>query len=291
MNILVTGSNGQLGNELRNLALSTPHHFIFTDVDQVPGCETVYLDITNSEAVDIIVRSEKVDVIINCAAYTNVEKAEDEVMFANTLNAVAPANLARAAKENGAVLIHISTDYIFNSEERIPIREDDEPSPTCVYGSTKLSGEIAVRNSGCDSIIIRTSWLYSQYKKNFVKTMAALLRDRDAVSVVNDQIGTPTYATDLATAILVIAEDPDIRKKLGVYHYSNEGCISWYDFTLAIRDMIGSECIVNPCTSEQYPQKARRPSYSVLDKTKIRETFGVEVPDWKDSLFTCISLI
>lgn len=287
MNILVTGANGQLGNELRKLAPSSKDHFIFTDVSEMPGLETVYLDITNIDAVRLVAASEKVDVIVNCAAYTNVDKAEDDIIFANLLNSEAPGNLAKVCAERGATLFHISTDYIFNASKAVPLREYDEPDPQSVYGSTKLAGEKAVRDSRCKSIIIRTAWLFSPFGKNFVRTMLALTETRESVKVVYDQVGTPTYAADLAKVIIHIISSGQMDKT-GVYHYSNEGAISWYDFACAINEMSNHRCKVEPCLSSEFPSKVRRPSYSVLDKSSIRNTFGIKIPYWKQSLADCL---
>lgn len=287
MNILVTGANGQLGLELRNFAAGSRHHFIFTDISTVPGIETVYLDITNRDAVRIIARSENVDVIVNCAAYTNVEKAEDDLAFADLLNHGAPENLAAVAVETGAALIHVSTDYVFGGDSSVPYREDDPKSPLGVYGSTKLAGELAVQNSGCKYIILRTAWLYSPYGKNFVKTMKLLTAEKESVKVVADQVGSPTYAADLAGLIGKILED-NLLDHTGVYHFTDEGVISWYDLAETVRAVCGNKGKVLPCRTEDYPTKAARPHYSVLDKTLVKETFGVEIPYWRDSLEACL---
>ncbi len=287
MNILVTGANGQLGTEIRNLSEGMDHHFIFSDVNEVPGRETVYLDITNLDAIRIVCRSENVDVIVNCAAYTDVAKAEDDIDFAALLNHTAPGYLATVAKEMGATMIHISTDYVFHGDASIPYREDDTPHPLGVYGVTKLQGEDAVRHSGCKYLIFRTAWLYSPYGKNFVKTVQRLTAEKPEMKCVFDQVGSPTYAADLAEMILkVIAEDR--LDCTGVYHFSNEGVISWYDFAKAIASLSGHTCDIRPCHSDEFPSKAPRPHYSVLDKTKVKETFGVQIPYWLDSLKECI---
>lgn len=287
MNILVTGANGQLGNELRCLSVSSPFHFIFTDVNDIPGVETVYLDITNIDSVRFLCASENVDVIINCAAYTNVDKAETDMALAGLLNSDAPGNLARVCAERGATLFHISTDYIFNVKSARPVREDEPADPQSVYGRTKLAGEKAVIDSLCKSIIIRTAWLYSPFGKNFVKTMLDLTGSRDNVKVVYDQVGTPTYAYDLAKAIVHIIGSGQMDRT-GVYHFSDEGAISWFDFAMEICDLSGHNCKVDPCLSSEFPSKVVRPSYSVLDKSLIKNTFGVEVPYWKDSLKDCL---
>lgn len=289
MNILVTGANGQLGNEMRTLSVGSPHRFIFTDVNDVPGCETVHLDITNPDAISLVAESENVDVIVNCAAYTNVDRAEEDVDTAKLLNCTAVGNLAGVASKRKAVLIHISTDYVFPGTSCRPVSETDEPSPESVYGSTKLEGEKAVRASGCRAIIIRTAWLYSQYGKNFVKTMLNLFRSNPEVKVVCDQVGTPTYAGDLAAFIMHVINNG--LEKTGTYHFSNEGAISWYDFANAVRELSGLKVKVSPCSSSQFPAKAKRPHYSVLDKTLAKETFGVEIPYWRDSLEKCMKLI
>lgn len=288
MNILVTGANGQLGTEIRNLSAGLGHHFVFSDVNAVPGCETVYLDITNLDAIRIVCRSEGIGAIINCAAYTDVARAEDDIDFAALLNATAPANLATVARETGATLIHISTDYVFHGDASVPYREDDTPRPLGVYGATKLQGEEAVRTSGCKYLIFRTAWMYSPYGKNFVKTMRALTAERPSLKCVFDQVGSPTYAADLAALILkVIAEGR--LDRTGIYHYTNEGVISWYDFAQAVARLSGNTaCDIQPCHSDEFPSKAARPHYSVLDKTKVRETFGVRIPYWLDSLEECI---
>ncbi len=288
MNILVTGANGQLGTEIRNLSEGMGHRFIFSDVNAVPGRETVYLDITNLEAIRIVCASEAVDVIVNCAAYTDVAKAEDDIGFADLLNHVAPGNLASVARERGATLIHISTDYVFHGDASVPYREDDEPHPLGVYGSTKLQGEDAVRSSGCKYLIFRTAWLYSPYGKNFVKTMRRLTEEKPLVKCVFDQVGTPTYAADLAAVILKVIADGALDRT-GIYHYTDEGVISWYDFAQAIARLCGhTACDIRPCHSDEFPSKAARPHYSVLDKTRVKETFGVEIPYWLDSLQECI---
>lgn len=287
MNVLVTGANGQLGTEMRNLAARSEHRFIFSDVNSIPGCETVNLDITNLDAVRIVARSEKVDIIVNCAAYTNVDKAEDDIAFADLLNHAAPANLARVAKEIGAVLIHISTDYVFNGRSSVPYREDDPKEPQGVYGATKLKGEMAVEQSGCRYMIFRTAWLYSPYGKNFVKTIRRITSENPSIKVVSDQVGTPTYARDLASLIVRII-DEGMYDRQGIYHFSNEGAISWYDFAKSICSLSGSTCDIVPCHTEEFPSKAVRPHYSVLDKTLVKETFGITIPYWADSLKDCI---
>ena len=287
MNVLVTGSNGQLGTELRRLALDSPHHFIFTDINSLPGVETVYLDISDRASIDIIAESEKVDIIVNCAAYTDVERAESEIDMAMLLNHQAVENLAGAAASRDAALIHISTDYIFSGEGNLPIREDAVPAPKGVYGSTKLAGEKAIQKSACRSVIVRTSWLYSPYGRNFVKTMRRLMQESGQIRVVYDQVGSPTYAADLADALMQIIQGPRIEGK-AVYHYADEGAVSWYDFAQAIRELSGYDCRVVPCLTGEYPTKARRPHYSVLDKSAIKRAYRLEIPYWRDSLARCI---
>lgn len=287
MNILVTGAGGQLGTELRNVTEGSRDNYIFSDVVSSPQGQTLILDVTDLRAVRKACASLDVDVIVNCAAYTDVEKAEDDPQAAMALNASAPANLAVAASETGAFLIHISTDYVFNGTSAVPYTEDSPTGPLGVYGATKLAGERAVQSSGCDWIIIRTAWLYSPYGKNFVRTMRRLTAERDSLDVVSDQVGSPTYAHDLAM-LIVRMMDEGLEGRGGIYHYSNEGEITWYDFAKAICSLCGNTCDIHPCTSGEYPSRVSRPHYSVLDKTRVRETFGVEVPFWLDSLKACI---
>ena len=288
MNILVTGANGQLGNELRIISRGSSDRFIFTDVVEQEGAETTFLDITNLDAIRALVRAEKVDVIVNCAAYTNVDKAESDFDLAELLNAKAPENLAIAMKEVRGLLVHISTDYVFGKEVyNTPCKEDMKGTPTGVYGLTKLHGEQNIAATGCRSVIIRTAWLYSEFGKNFVKTMLNLTSTKPRLKVVFDQVGTPTYAYDLASAIVEILKDP----KTGIYHYSNEGVCSWYDFAKMIAELAGgasAQCDIQPCHSDEFPSPVKRPAYSVLDKTKIKEAFGITVPYWIDSLRKCI---
>lgn len=290
MNVLVTGANGQLGNELRCLARDSSHRFIFSDVKAVPGVETVYLDITDADALEIVSSAFPVDVIVNCAAYTDVDKAEDDIGFAELLNSTAAGNLASLARRRNATLIHISTDYVFSGNAFRPIDEKTEPQPASVYGATKLAGEKAVETSGCKSVIIRTAWLYSPFGKNFVKTMLQLTSSRKNLSVVCDQVGTPTYAADLAALIMKIIDGGE-PFKTGIYHYTDEGVTSWYDFAKAIAELSGNECDIIPCSSEEYPSKARRPHYSVLDKSLVKKTFGITIPHWRDSLKACLERI
>ena len=290
MNILVTGANGQLGNEMRIVAKGLSHNFLFTDVSQQDGVETTYLDITNMDDIRKMVSEHNIDVIVNCAAWTNVDACETDpklAALAEKLNADAPANLALAMKEVDGWLVHISTDYVFGKEPyNVPCNPDQKGTPTGVYGTTKLHGEQNITSSGCKYVIIRTAWLYSEFGKNFCKTMLALTASKPQLKVVFDQCGTPTYALDLANAIVKILEKP----VCGIYHFSNEGVCSWYDFTKMIQEYSGqTACDVQPCHSDEFPSPVKRPAYSVLDKTSIKETFGVKVPYWTDSLRKCIT--
>ena len=314
MNILVTGANGQLGNEMRIIARSSSDEYIFTDVNQVEGVETEYLDITDLDAVRRMVTENGVEAIVNCAAYTNVNAAETNESLAEKLNAEAPENLAKAMKEVDGLLVHISTDYVFGAEScNTPCKEDQTGTPTGVYGLTKLHGEQKIIATDCNHVIIRTAWLYSEFGKNFCKTMMNLTATKPQLKVVFDQVGTPTYALDLAEAIVVVLNDYALSvisternssvisterqrvekstyQKSGIYHYSNEGVCSWYDFTKMIAEYNGTtSCDIQPCHSNEFPSPVTRPSYSVLDKTKIKETFGIKVPYWTDSLKKCIA--
>lgn len=296
MNILVTGANGQLGNEMRIVSGQTADNYIFTDVVNIGGVETTLLDITDAEAVRRIVKENGVRCIVNCAAYTNVDKAESDEALCRKLNAEAPKILAGAMKEVGGLLIQISTDYVFGGDPyNTPCREDQKGTPTGVYGATKLEGEQNIEAVGCDHVIIRTAWLYSEFGKNFVKTMLNLTATKPKLNVVFDQAGTPTYAYDLALVIKAVladyaAENPQSGySKTGVYHFSNEGVCSWYDFTKKIAELAGNTgCDIQPCHSDEFPSPVTRPAYSVLDKTKIKQTFGVSVPYWTDSLKICM---
>lgn len=293
MNILVTGANGQLGNEIRIISKDMADRFVFTDVSQVEGLETAFLDITDLAAVRGMVSREKIDVIINCAAYTNVDAAETNAALAERLNADAPKNLATAMAETGGLLVHVSTDYVFGREPyNTPCREDQKGTPTGVYGLTKLHGEQHIIASGCRHVIIRTAWLYSEFGRNFCKTMLHLTATKPELNVVFDQCGTPTYAYDLAGAIITIVgrwSPDDATFPCGVYHYSNEGVCSWYDFTKMIAEYAGrTSCNIRPCHSDEFPSPVTRPAYSVLDKTKIKETFGIGIPYWTESLRRCI---
>ena len=298
MNILVTGANGQLGNEMRIVAKGSSDRYVFTDVNQQEGVETTYLDITDLEAVRAMVKAYDVQAIVNCAAWTNVDAAEAPENYAlvEKLNAAAPENLAKAMKEVGGWLVQISTDYVFGAEPyNTPCRPDQKGTPTGVYGETKRMGEERIEKVFSPSgeseegfIIIRTAWLYSEFGKNFCKTMLQLTATKPQLKVVFDQCGTPTYALDLARAIQVILTKP----VQGIYHFSNEGVCSWYDFTQMIARIAGhKDCDIRPCYSSEYPSPVKRPAYSVLDKRSIRETFGVEVPYWVDSLEKCIANI
>ena len=303
MTILVTGANGQLGNEMRIIAKSSTDKYIFTDVvdaseesiailKKLAGdnikTDTEHLDITNLDAIREVVKRDKVDAIVNCAAWTNVDGAEDSEKYAlvEELNATAPENLALAMKEVGGWLVQISTDYVFGKEPyNTPCKEDQKGTPTGVYGATKLLGEQKIIATGCKYMILRTAWLYSEFGKNFVKTMISFTSSKPQIKVVFDQVGTPTYAGDLANAIVTILNKP----VEGIYHYSNEGVCSWYDFTKMIAEYVGTaECDIQPCHSEEFPSMVKRPAFSVLDKTKIKETFGLYVPYWRDSLKKCI---
>lgn len=290
MNILVTGANGQLGNEVQIVSKqSAKDHYFFTDV--CDGYEK--LDITDIEKVRAFVKAHEINCIINCAAWTNVDKAETAGDIVETLNALAPENLAKVMKEAGGLLVHISTDYVFGGDPyNTPCREDQKGTPTGVYGLTKLHGEQKIEATGCDHVIIRTAWLYSEFGHNFVKTMLNLTATKPMLKVVFDQTGTPTYAGDLANVIFDIVENRKFEGNTGVYHFSNEGVCSWYDFTKMIALLAGhTDCDIEPCHSDEYPSPVTRPAYSVLDKTKIKETFGVKIPYWLDSLKKCMNNI
>lgn len=308
MNILVTGANGQLGNGMRIVSSASGDRYIFTDVCSASDesvamlrklagdkvcTDTAFLDITDIDAIRKMVLDNDVKAIVNCAAYTNVEAAETNFELAEKLNADAPENLAVVMKEVGGLLVQISTDYVFGKEPyNVPCREDQQGTPTGVYGLTKLHGEQKILASDCCSVIIRTAWLYSEFGKNFCRTMLALTASRPELNVVFDQVGTPTYALDLAGAISAVLEDfkRNGSARCGIYHYSDEGVCSWYDFTKMIAEYsgCGSGCDIRPCHSSEFPSKVVRPSYSVLDKTRIKESFGIRVPYWTDSLKKCI---
>ena len=320
MNVLVTGANGQLGNEMRILASrGSADRFVFTDVTEASeesvamlhklagegvDISTRKLDITNLEAIRELVHACSIDVIVNCAAYTNVDAAEDDYDLAELLNARAPENLAQAMKEAGGLLVHISTDYVFGGDPyNTPCREDQQGTPTGVYGLTKLHGEHAIQASGCQYVILRTAWLYSEFGKNFVRTMLRLTAEKPQLKVVFDQAGTPTYAGDLAVAIFTVladyqqtisgsAPDSEAYPHAGIYHYSNEGVCSWFDFTKMIAAFSGqTACDIQPCHSDEFPSPVRCPAYSVLDKTKVKATFGLAIPYWTDSLRKCLGAL
>lgn len=300
MNILVTGANGQLGNEMRIVSRGAKDTYIFTDVVEIEGQHTTILDITNLDAVKRVVKENDVQVIVNCAAYTNVDKAETDKEFCELLNAKAPENLAIAMKEVNGLLVHISTDYVFGGDPyNTPCKENQKGTPTGVYGLTKLHGELNIQATGVEYVIIRTAWLYSEFGKNFVKTMLNLTSTKPQLKVVFDQVGTPTYALDLAKAIKAILDDYKLAlnsqpstlnyTKAGIYHFSNEGVCSWYDFAKMIAEYSShNDCIIHPCHSEEFPSPVKRPAFSVLDKTKIKDIFGVDVPYWTDSLKKCL---
>lgn len=308
MNILVTGANGQLGNEMRIVTKGSKNKYIFTDVcDEHPeslemlhklagddvDSTTTKLDITNLDAIRKMVKGNDVKFIVNCAAWTNVDGAEDPEKYdlVELLNAKAPENLAVAMKEVGGLLVHISTDYVFGGDPyNTPCKEDQKGTPTGVYGLTKLHGEQNIQTTGVDSLIFRTAWLYSEFGKNFVKTMMNLTATKPQLKVVFDQVGTPTYAYDLAEAIFDIIDNRKFQGNSGVYHYSNEGVCSWFDFTKMIAEIAGNtDCDIQPCHSDEFPSPVKRPAFSVLDKTKVKETFGLSVPYWTDSLRKCIT--
>ena len=313
MNILVTGANGQLGNEMRLVSKSANDHYTFTDVVEVEGVETTLLDITDAEAVRRMVKEKGIGCIVNCAAYTNVDKAESDEALCRKLNADAPRILAEAMKEVNGLLVQVSTDYVFGGDPyNTPCREDQKGTPTGVYGQTKLDGEENIKAVGCDYVIIRTAWLYSEFGRNFVKTMLNLTATRPKgrnfvktmlnltatrpkLNVVFDQAGTPTYAYDLAEAIKTVLADYEKEcpeagyGKKGIYHFSNEGVCSWFDFTKKIAELAGNTaCDIQPCHSDEFPSPVKRPAYSVLDKTRIKETFGLRIPYWTDSLKVCM---
>lgn len=284
MNILVTGANGQLGCEMRRLGAVSPNNYMFTDVAE--------LDITDAVAVMQVVRNYGVAAIVNCAAYTNVDKAENDEVTAELVNATAVGNLARAMKEVGGTLFHVSTDYVFGSEGNTPRTEDMPLNPLGVYGRTKLHGEHAIAESRCKALIFRTAWLYSEFGNNFLKTMMRLTAEREQINVVFDQVGTPTYAGDLALAIFSIIEAGVYEGNEGIYHFSNEGVCSWYDFAVEIAAAAGnSNCRINPCHSSEFPSPVMRPPYSVLDKTKIKNVFDIDIPHWRESMEYCIKRI
>lgn len=283
MNILITGANGQLGHEMQRVAKESNDNYIFTDVAE--GYEN--LDITDLEAIRKMVKANNIEIIVNCAAYTNVDRAESDFDTANLINNTAAGNLATAMKEVEGTLIHVSTDYVFQGDRNIPCREDWPTNPLGVYGKTKLAGEKAIEATGCQHIILRTAWLYSQWGKNFVKTMQSLTASKDSLKVVFDQVGTPTFAGDLADAIAHIINTRQLDKT-GIYHFSNEGVCSWFDFAKIICELSGNTCDIQPCYSKEFPSPVKRPHFSVLDKSKLKSTFGIRVPYWTDSLKKCI---
>lgn len=284
MNILVTGADGQLGCEMRRLGAVSPNNYIFTDVAE--------LDITNGDAVMYAVTRNDISIIVNCAAYTNVDKAESDEATAELINATAVANLARAMKTVDGTLFHISTDYVFGNEGNTPRTEDMSLNPLGAYGRTKLHGEQAIAEIGCKALVFRTAWLYSEFGSNFLKTMMRLTAEKEQLNVVFDQVGTPTYAGDLALAIFSIIEAGVYEGNEGIYNFSNEGVCSWYDFAVEIANAAGNtECRINPCHSSEYSSPVTRPSYSVLDKTKIKRTFDIDIPHWRDSMIYCIKRI
>ena len=281
MNILVTGANGQLGREMQRLGAVSPNNYIFTDVAE--------LDVTDAGAVLRAAEQTRAEAIVNCAAYTNVERAEEDEATADLLNRLAPANLAAAAAATGATLIHISTDYVFDGRAHTPYTEQAPTAPLSVYGRTKLAGEQAVEASGCSYLILRTAWLYSAFGNNFLKTMLRLTAERESLKVIFDQIGTPTYAGDLALGIFSVIEGGQLRGHEGLYHFSDEGVCSWYDFAVEIAAAAGHDkCRIAPGRTAEYPTKAPRPAYSVLDKGKFKTTFGIEIPHWRESLLYCL---
>lgn len=281
MNILVTGANGQLGRQMQRLGAVSPNNYLFTDVAE--------LDITDAAAVRGCIAENNIEAIVNCAAYTNVERAEEEEPAADRLNRQAVENLARAAAEADVLLVHVSTDYVFDGHASVPYTEESPTNPLSAYGRTKLAGEEAVRTSGCRHLILRTAWLYSEEGNNFLRTMLRLTAERETLNVVFDQIGTPTYAGDLALAIFSILEGRLDRGNGGTYHFSDEGVCSWYDFAVEIARAVGHDrCRISPCRTADYPTKAVRPAYSVLDKGKLKRTFGIEIPQWRESMFYCL---
>lgn len=291
MNILVTGANGQLGNEIRLTSNGSSDNYVFTDVTKQDGVETIFLDITDMAALRKMVKDHDVKCIVNCAAYTNVDKAETDEALCHKLNAIAPKLMAEAMAEVKGLLVHVSTDYVFGGDPyNTPCKESQRGLPTGVYGKTKLEGEQNIINSGADYIIIRTAWLYSEFGKNFVKTMMNLTATKPQINVVFDQCGTPTYAGDLAEFIYNIITERKFEGNTGIYHYSNEGVCSWYDFTMKIAEIAGNtSCDILPCHSDEFPSPVKRPAYSVLDKTKAKETFGIKIPYWTTSLKKCMA--
>ena len=284
LNVLVTGASGQLGSEMRRLGSAASNDYLFTDAAE--------LDITDAGAIRRTMAERRIDVVVNCAAYTDVERAEREEAAADRLNREAAGVLAAAVREADATLIHISTDYVFDGASPEPYTEESHAAPQSVYGRTKLAGEEAIRASGCKHLILRTSWLYSEYGHNFLKTMLRLTAERERLNVVFDQTGTPTYAGDLALAIFSIVEKGLYAGNEGTYHFSDEGACSWYDFAVEIAAAGGHvKCRIEPCRTADYPTAARRPAYSVLDKSKLKRTFGIEIPHWRESMRYCLHRI
>lgn len=283
MNILVLGANGQLGQAVREASQGSNHNYIFSDVVSIEGYETLIIDITNISSLREFVTRAKINVIVNCAAYTNVEKAEDDIENARKLNKNAVKNISIVAKENDATLIHISTDFVYDGKKAAPYVETDEKNPVDVYAQTKYEGELEMFNSRCKYILFRTAWMFSKYGNNFMKTMIRLTSEREKLNVVYDQVGTPTYAPELAKLIVKVIEENKLHLT-GEYNFSNEGSVSWYDFAVAINRACGNHCDISPISSEEYGSKVKRPSFSVLDKSKVKKTFGVKIPHWLDSL-------
>ncbi len=281
--ILVTGANGQLGNEIKELASQYKHIFCFTDVEE--------LDITSLKNIKNVIKHKNIDIVVNCAAYTNVDNAEDDEKTAELINAHAVENLAVACRDADITLFHVSTDYVFQGNKSIPFLEDQTTNPIGAYGRTKLAGEQAIINVGCKYLIFRTAWLYSSFGNNFVKTMIKLTKEKENLKVVFDQVGTPTYAKDLADIIMTVIDSNLFEANNGIYHFSNEGVCSWYDFAKEINQLCGHNCEIEPCHSEEFPSKVKRPNFSVLDKTKVKSTFNVGIPYWKDSLIECYNIL
>lgn len=282
--ILVTGANGQLGNEMRRLGELSSNNYLFTDIEE--------LDVTNADAVQRFILENGVEVVVNCVAYTNVDKAESDEETAYKVNATAVENIARAVKSVDGTLFHISTDYVFGTDGNTPRTEDMPLAPLGAYGRTKLAGEEAVKRAGCKAVVIRTAWLYSEFGHNFVKTMLRLTAEKESIKVVFDQVGSPTYAGDLALTIFSIIEGDVYKGNEGVYHFSDEGVCSWYDFAVEIARLAGHKnCRIEPCHSNEFPSPVTRPPYSVLDKSKIKTTFGVDIPHWRESLIYCLKRI
>lgn len=283
-NILITGANGQLGNEIRVQVGKNPtDNYFFTDVNE--------LDITNKEMLESFISYHKIDVVVNCAAYTQVDKAEDDAKIADRINNKAVQNIAETCEKNNASIIHISTDYVFDGSNNFPYTENMPTAPLGVYGKTKLAGENAVIESKCHFVILRTSWLYSSFGGNFVKTMQKLTSERESLNVVFDQVGTPTFAADLAKVIVDLIANNSYKTISGIYHYSNEGVCSWYDFAIEIRNLFQHTCSISPCLSSEFPSKVKRPHFSVLDKSKIKKDLKITIPHWKESLKECVKIL